>query len=418
MASPQPLTPTSILKAQWSNPRDVFSLLLLIRSDVIQQAIARLVGYRPRLACGYGLAPVAFSFGWVAYGFGSLGTAFGQGRLMPEPDIPIQVINCENGYARENRSWLLGRLVGDSEHRVRTKSLSHDPPPDSTGDISLLIDIFVTKQSTGGGIQDTRTWWFCWAPILLQQAVGIFPWVAHGDWTIFLITAFGTGLALLTAGMPQWCAEKWPSSQLVRGKMKATALTRGNGHQYVMILLSHEGALDVEAMSSSRLPLRPETPWILGALAIMWVVLLITAAGLLHHTWYLIAVGTIGMLQNTMASAMASGPEAIDLAMEPWAERPTIAGYRYSPERKKVLKQGFYREYSDWDARCEYGTGVTESHVRDVMGALMELEKHQKRAGAALLPVFFPGSMDLQPTSLAFERERKFWTHAFLQHDS
>ena len=62
---------TSILelKNQWSNPSDILSLLLLLGPDVIQRALAQLVGLR--------VAPVAFSFGWAAYSLSALFSVVG-----------------------------------------------------------------------------------------------------------------------------------------------------------------------------------------------------------------------------------------------------------------------------------------------------------------------------------------------------
>lgn len=57
------------LKNQWSNPSDILSLLLLLGPDVIQRALAQLVGRR--------LTPVAFSFGWAAYSVSALFSAIG-----------------------------------------------------------------------------------------------------------------------------------------------------------------------------------------------------------------------------------------------------------------------------------------------------------------------------------------------------
>lgn len=57
------------LKNQWSNPNDVLSLLLLLGPDVIQRALAQLVGRR--------ITPVAFSFGWAAYSITALFSAIG-----------------------------------------------------------------------------------------------------------------------------------------------------------------------------------------------------------------------------------------------------------------------------------------------------------------------------------------------------
>ncbi len=48
------------LRGQWSNPSDIFTILLLIGGDIVQAAIAQ-------LSAGpvSGLTPVSFSFGWV-----------------------------------------------------------------------------------------------------------------------------------------------------------------------------------------------------------------------------------------------------------------------------------------------------------------------------------------------------------------
>lgn len=62
-------TTTSQLKAQWTSPSDILSLLLLLGPDVIQQALAQVVGRR--------VTPVAFSFGWVAYAMNALLSAVG-----------------------------------------------------------------------------------------------------------------------------------------------------------------------------------------------------------------------------------------------------------------------------------------------------------------------------------------------------
>lgn len=98
MSSSQP--PALELKSQWQNPGDIFSLLLLVGGDVVQKAVAQLVGVRFRVmqrSAAIYLTPVVFSFGWVAYAFTSLAAALGDHGLMPAPDTETQVINCENG---------------------------------------------------------------------------------------------------------------------------------------------------------------------------------------------------------------------------------------------------------------------------------------------------------------------------------
>lgn len=43
------------LRTQWTEPKDIFSILLLLGGDIVQRAFAQLVGTS--------IAPVAFSFG-------------------------------------------------------------------------------------------------------------------------------------------------------------------------------------------------------------------------------------------------------------------------------------------------------------------------------------------------------------------
>jgi hypothetical protein len=110
------------LKRQWRNPVDILSLLLLIGGDIVQKAIAQQFGVYVEPAKGCPriyLTPVAFSFGWVGYAFTSLTSVMGDKQLMPsDPDGHSIVINCDNGYTRVNRSWLLGRIIRDHELNV------------------------------------------------------------------------------------------------------------------------------------------------------------------------------------------------------------------------------------------------------------------------------------------------------------
>lgn len=57
------------LAAQWRNPSDILSVLLLVGPEVVQAAIAQLAGRA--------VTPVAFSFGWVAYAPSALLSSFG-----------------------------------------------------------------------------------------------------------------------------------------------------------------------------------------------------------------------------------------------------------------------------------------------------------------------------------------------------
>ena len=64
-----PETVMAYLAAQWENPNDILSILLLVGPDVVSKAIAQLAGRA--------ITPVAFSFGWVAYAPAALLSSFG-----------------------------------------------------------------------------------------------------------------------------------------------------------------------------------------------------------------------------------------------------------------------------------------------------------------------------------------------------
>ena len=99
------------LRYQWTNPSDILSLLLLIGGDIVQKAIAQLVGYEVRVpgsSTRLSITPVAFSFGWVVYSFSNVLSAFGEMRLVPSTDCPSLLVNCSTGFVREKCSWILG----------------------------------------------------------------------------------------------------------------------------------------------------------------------------------------------------------------------------------------------------------------------------------------------------------------------
>lgn len=72
-----PSTTADYFAAQWVNPGDIFSILLLLGPEVIQQAVAQLAGRQ--------ITPVAFSFGWVAYAVRALLSAVGGNPSVSRP---------------------------------------------------------------------------------------------------------------------------------------------------------------------------------------------------------------------------------------------------------------------------------------------------------------------------------------------
>lgn len=409
-------SPADALRSQWQNPGDIFSLLLLVGGDVVQRAIARLVGVHvtfPVLHLGFYLTPVAFSFGWVAYAFMSLASVLGDHRLMPEPDTDIQIINCDNGYVRTNNSWVLGRLLRDKQACVRAFRGRQTGPTDSTGEVSLLIEIFDAKPTDISGPRPTWIWLFSCLVIVAQHGLAIAPWIRYGDWGVFLITICGTALALITAGLPQWKNEKWAAERLASDDankvIKTMALTKGNGHQYLMLVRGYRDSWDLEQMASGRERTVPWTRLTLIVTSILWILLLITVTGLKERTWFLIGVGGIGMLENVIVSAIPCEPKEFDIELK---QASRIVAYQTTRDQKKYLKNNVWPRFTEADAAAEFTIDRAEGTVRDVMGALIELEKFQRKAGAALLPVFFPGSVDYEPSLSLNNKEQKFWKYA------
>jgi hypothetical protein len=51
----------------------------------------------------------------VAYSFTTLVGVIGDEKLLPPPDYPVKVFNLETGYVRENKNWILERILRDNE---------------------------------------------------------------------------------------------------------------------------------------------------------------------------------------------------------------------------------------------------------------------------------------------------------------
>ena len=380
----------SEIRSQWSNPGDIFSLLLLIGGDIIQKALGQLVGSRLSIAnVDILLTPVAFSFGWVAYAYSSLTDIVGEGTLMPQIDVPSLVINCSNGFVRDNRSWILGRVLRDHEKRTRVEQ----------GKVSIRIDVFEGTDKKGA--DRDRVWWISWLVILLQQIVAALPWMLYGDWSILFVTLCGTIGALATGMLPQWAKEKWASPRLEcgPGKRKIMALTRGNGHTHVMLFVNRAVGWDVEAMASANGEPQRETRYVSLLLTGWWTLLLITCSGLHDHTWFLIGVGGLGMLQNIY---VAGSPRPMSSFNFHYTHYSTIIG------TKKSRVPVDQTDNSDADDN----PNPLES-IGGVMGALIEVERKFPGAGASLIGVFFPSSLGYDKTKFPFTRERKFWKYAY-----
>ena len=93
-----------------------------------------------------------------------------------------------------------------------------------------------------------------------------------------------------------------------------------------------------------------------SALFILQIALLLTVAGLQDNAWYILAVGSLGMLQNGVA-----------------------AGARRVPSTSGI-----------------HLTHSKTIHDNKVFKALQQAEAFEKHVGVSLLPIFFPGGLKKQ----------------------
>ncbi|VZH95082.1 unnamed protein product, partial [Fusarium fujikuroi] len=363
------------LAAQWRNPRDILSVLLLIGPEVVKCAIAQLAGRT--------MTPVAFSFGWVAYASATLLSSFGDGRLMPDSESMLTVINVNSGHSRLTKNWVLGRLWRDLNDNI-DKGLKDEAPHISAeqGDLQeqaastysrkesmqkekrpfegLRITVYEVEENTPEkpithGIPSLDfVWYMGIAVIVMQLGIAAIPWGIHGQWDTFMITVVGNLLAVGTASLPQWRSEKWAAPK--QGG-QTVAITEGNGSRSVIVILGKKGVglhLEVMARGTRTAPAFLSTKIWNSVLALLWVMLLVTVAGMEQNTWYLLAIGILGSFQNLIAASIPRSPAAMGLHLR---KRPvSIKGFRVA----EVLK---------------------------------EAEERFPLLGSALLEVFFPGSL-------------------------
>ncbi|KAJ4372382.1 hypothetical protein N0V83_004156 [Neocucurbitaria cava] len=387
-------TTVAQLSAQWANPSDVLSLLLIIGGDIVQTALAQTTGGR--------ITPVCFSFGWVAYSFSTIVRVLGDGRLLPAPDYPVKVFNLESCYVRDNKNWVIGRILRDNEVFMNEV--------ERHGGSGIRISIYIALPQEK---RNAMTFFFsevCWLLVtIVQVGIAFIPLGRDGEWGVFLITCVGVMAAFVAGQLPQWRIEKVP---LKRKSRKHIALTSGNGSREIMIIYGGGVSMDLEELAAGESP-RSDRAWeavrslsrsikdeygrrqfhpnkhairrsfmyrglpvglwitrfVSFCQVILWLALLITVAGLRSHTWYLAIVGSLGMAQNAMLAAAVRKPERRGL---PLRRVDTIMTLR-------------------------------------TMDGLMDLEATIAGAGVRLLEEFFPGFLR--------EDENDWWNGERDQYD-
>ncbi|KAM3554171.1 hypothetical protein ARSEF4850_006574 [Beauveria asiatica] len=345
---------------QFKNPSDIFSVLLLLggASDPVGRALAQISGSR--------VTPVAFSFGWVSFMLEiAVGAAVGEMKLMPRPDYACKVINTDSRQVTTNSSWIIGRIMRDFEFwmdsRIRdslhaaiesswesSMQRGRDIPKPTR--VGLCVSIYKADGQRRGAGRDSA-YWSGVGIIFLQLIVAVIALAVSGDWSILLIFASGTLLAMSTGSLGQWSREKWACRKDTR---KNFVLSQGNGSQHAIVIIGDDKGLDLEDLAMGL-----DGPAFLSAritvmvLALLWLFLLITATGIKQHTWFILAIGFLGILGNTH-----------------------IAGANRRPEMQGIP--------------LIYESVICETKV---MATLLEVEREYPKSGICMVNMFFPGKL-------------------------
>lgn len=308
------------------------------------------------------------TLGWVAYALAAVVNTFGENRLMPATDCPCRVIDGHAGYVRDNSSWVIGRMIRDFEswmddgqldgpiHRRMDEMIQEkwkiDKTPDPPPKAGLCVSIYKAKQARPGHPGHDLVYFAGFATMIVQLGLAAIPCFLFGDWAVLLTTASGIALSLAMGSLPQWAEEKWACG---RGTSKIIILTRGNGSQHAIVVISDGKGLDLEhlAASGSASFRSLKTRCTVLILAALWILLLISAAGIQKNTWFLLAIGSIGMFDNIFAAGATRTPDDFGVPLE-FVE---VIGHR------------------------------------KVMQVLFEVECRYPRVGKSMLATFFPGNL-------------------------
>jgi hypothetical protein len=346
------------LATQWVNPSDVSTILFVLGGDVVQKAYSQ--------ATGKVYVPVCFSFGCVAYAFVALVGIIGDGRLLAPPDYPCKVLNLKSGYLRENKNFVLGRLLRDLEAiETRKESLAQEEHGEDSSGYALKITVFEATWNKNGRTEFSWSWVHAVGIVItiFQLLLAFIPFIVHRTWSVLLITGAGTLLVQWTGLLPQWRAEKLPNRQR---SDQVYAMTSGNGSREVMVIFGYGNCLDIESLAALQSP-RNGRPWekflwlsrpqegsdrelsmirrntmlrkakrsdvwmfrgypigfiitqvSCGCLSVLWLLLLVnvSARSEFPESWCLLGVGALGMFQNAWLAARELTPEMRNLPLK------------------------------------------------------------------------------------------------------
>lgn len=257
---------------------------------------------------------------------------------MPAVDCACKVINGKTGFSKDNTNWVIGRIVRDYENWMNPEIRKHvasmiekkamernkaaagpNAKLEKPTQAGLCVSFYTMDDRGAGRPGHDRVYYSGLAVMFGQLGIAAIPGGLYENWGILLVTVFGVILSFITGSVPQWASEKWACRKLHPGSQKRVVLTRGNGSQHAIVVLSNGSGLDLEDLASGSTNLDVSTRFgtriIFTILALLWILLLITAAGITTNTWFLLAVGGIGISQNIWVAGARRSPPALGVPL-------------------------------------------------------------------------------------------------------
>lgn len=235
---------------------------------------------------------------------------------MPDSEATLLVIEPNSCHTRQTKNWILGRLWRDLNDRlddslrneqphetplVGSRDDQHVPRHAGRGkDVmhneaqglpfeALRVTFFEYEDGVSFSEQGVPVVDWVWLMgilvVVVQLGIAIIPWAVNGEWDVFLVTAAGNLFAVISGSLPQWRREKWPRSKTGG---QTVAITEGNGSRSVIVILKKPGVgLDFEVLArgTRTAPASKFTRLVNIALAVLWILLLITVQAIDQNAW-------------------------------------------------------------------------------------------------------------------------------------
>ncbi|KAF2194457.1 hypothetical protein K469DRAFT_725800 [Zopfia rhizophila CBS 207.26] len=316
---------STLFEKQMQNPSEIISVILILS--------------------GRHVTFVSFSFGWVAYSFSALMNVFGDGTFMPRPDYPASVITVDLRIEKVNDSWAIGRLIRELELQIENDMKTWINPPEKPGKKPKKSG---ECHSRWEAPQHDKLYRLFFIIPLIQLLVAAIPIITQRDWSILIMTAIGVILAIMTGSNSE----------------NSYIITRGNGHRYVFVVFADNSGSGLFLDDLAGVVTHANTRIRLASVvfATLWIIFLIVAGGLKNHTWFLLAVGGPGVVQNIFAvedkyprPGLAIRPEffpdqrAPNREPESWANRKSSQHMSLLSRKFRMNVRGQPR--SDWRRR-------------------------------------------------------------------